>query len=103
MAKDEVMEAFEPGTHASTFGGNPLAGAAVAATINTLIDEGVIRNCEEVGHYLLEGLKALAKKYSFITDIRGKGLILGVELDIDGDAVQREFLKEGIILNCTTG
>jgi acetylornithine/N-succinyldiaminopimelate aminotransferase len=103
VAKDEVMHAFEPGTHASTFGGNPLAAAAVIATINTLIDEGVIRNCEEVGRYLYQGLQSLQKKFSFITDIRGMGLILGVELDVDGDAVQREFLKEGIIMNCTKG
>jgi acetylornithine/N-succinyldiaminopimelate aminotransferase len=103
VAKDEVMQAFEPGTHASTFGGNPLAAAAVVATINTLIDEGVIKNCEEAGRYLYDGLQSLRKKYSFIKDIRGMGLILGVELDIDGDAIQREFMKEGIILNCTKG
>ena len=103
VAKDEVMDAFEPGTHASTFGGNPLAGAAVTATINALIDEGVIKNCEESGRYLFEGLLALKAKFPFIKDLRGMGLILGVELDIDGDAVQKEFMKEGIILNCTKG
>jgi acetylornithine/N-succinyldiaminopimelate aminotransferase len=103
VAKDEVMQAFEPGTHASTFGGNPLAAAAVVATINTLIDEGVIKNCEEMGRYLHGGLQSLQKKYGFIKEIRGMGLILGVELDIDGDAIQREFMKEGIIMNCTKG
>ncbi|HEY3276449.1 MAG TPA: aspartate aminotransferase family protein [Syntrophorhabdaceae bacterium] len=103
VAKDGVMEAFEPGSHASTFGGNPLAAAAVIATINTLIDEGIIKNCEEMGRYLVKGLKSLQEKYSFIKEIRGMGLILGVELDIDGDAVQREFMKEGIIMNCTKG
>ena len=102
-ARDEVMSAFVPGAHASTFGGNPLAGAAVAATINTMIDEGVIKNCEEMGRYLLQGLVSLQKKFSFIKDIRGMGLILGVELDVDGDAIQKEFMKEGIILNCTKG
>jgi acetylornithine/N-succinyldiaminopimelate aminotransferase len=103
VATDEVMEAFEPGTHASTFGGNPLAASAVIATINTLLDEGVIKNCEEVGAYLYQGLQVLKKKYPFIVDIRGMGLIRGVELSIDGDAIQREFMKEGIILNCTKG
>ena len=103
VAKDEVMSAFVPGTHASTFGGNPLAGAAVAATINTLIDEGVVKNCEEMGRYLSQGLESLKAKFSFIREIRGLGLILGVELDIDGDAIQKEFMKEGIILNCTKG
>jgi acetylornithine/N-succinyldiaminopimelate aminotransferase len=103
VARDDVMMAFEPGTHASTFGGNPLAASAVIATINTLLDEGVIKNCEEVGSYLLQGLLVLKKKYPFIVDIRGMGLIRGIELSIDGDAIQREFLKEGIILNCTKG
>ena len=75
----------------------------MAATINTLIDEGVIKNCEEMGRYLYMGLEALKEKFSFIKEIRGMGLILGVELDIDGDAIQKEFMKEGIILNCTKG
>jgi acetylornithine/N-succinyldiaminopimelate aminotransferase len=56
-----------------------------------------------MGKYLQKHLLSLKKKYSFITDVRGKGLIWGIELSIDGDAVQREFLKEGVILNCTKG
>jgi predicted acetylornithine/succinylornithine family transaminase len=103
IAKDAVMTAFEPGTHASTFGGNPLAAAAVTATINTLLEEDVIKNCEETGSYLHKGLTALAKKFPFITDIRGMGLLWGVELSVNGDDIAREFLKEGIILNCTKG
>jgi predicted acetylornithine/succinylornithine family transaminase len=103
VGKDAVMEAFEPGTHASTFGGNPLAAATVTATLNTLLGEGIIKNCKVMGKYLHKHLLSLQKKYPFITDVRGKGLIWGIELSIDGDAVQREFLKEGIILNCTKG
>jgi predicted acetylornithine/succinylornithine family transaminase len=103
VGKDAVMEAFEPGTHASTFGGNPLAAATVTATLNTLLGEGIIKNCNVMGKYLHKHLLSLQKKYPFITEVRGKGLIWGIELSIDGDAVQREFLKEGIILNCTKG
>ncbi|OPY80110.1 MAG: Acetylornithine aminotransferase [Syntrophorhabdus sp. PtaU1.Bin153] len=103
VGKEEVMDAFEPGTHASTFGGNPLAAATVAATLNTLLGEGVIRHCEEMGKYLANRLLSLKEKYPFIVDVRGKGLIWGIELSIDGDAVQKEFLKEGVILNCTKG
>ena len=103
IAKDAVMAAFEPGTHASTFGGNPLAASAVIATINTLLEEDVIRNCAEVGKYLQKGLMALKKKFSFITEIRGMGLIWGVELTANGDEIVKEFLKEGVILNCTKG
>ena len=97
------MTAFEPGTHASTFGGNPLAASAVIATINTLLEEDVIRNCAEVGKYLQKGLIALKKKFPFITEIRGMGLIWGVELTANGDEIVKEFLKEGVILNCTKG
>jgi acetylornithine/N-succinyldiaminopimelate aminotransferase len=103
VGKDAVMEAFEPGTHASTFGGNPLAAATVTATLNTILGEGILKNCTEMGKYLHKHLLSLKKKYPFIIDVRGKGLIWGIELSIDGDAVQREFLKEGIILNCTKG
>ncbi|OPX97925.1 MAG: Acetylornithine aminotransferase [Syntrophorhabdus sp. PtaB.Bin006] len=103
VGKEEVMDAFEPGTHASTFGGNPLAAATVAATLNALLDEGVIRHCEEMGKHLANRLLSLKEKYPFIVDVRGKGLIWGIELSIDGDAVQKEFLKEGVILNCTKG
>jgi acetylornithine/N-succinyldiaminopimelate aminotransferase len=103
IAKDAVMAAFEPGTHASTFGGNPLAASAVIATINTLLEEDVIRHCAEVGQYLQQGLMALKEKFSFITEIRGMGLIWGVELTANGDEIVKEFLKEGVILNCTKG
>ena len=103
VATNAVMSAFVPGTHASTFGGNPLASAAVLATLNTLIDDGVIKNCAESGKYLQNGLLALKKKFPFIVDVRGLGLIWGVELSIDADAAVKEFLEEGIILNCTKG
>ncbi|MDD3846677.1 MAG: aspartate aminotransferase family protein [Syntrophorhabdaceae bacterium] len=103
VATDAAMSAFVPGTHASTFGGNPLASSAVLATLNTLIDDDVIKNCAEVGKYLQKGLLAIKKRFSFIVDVRGLGLIWGIELSIDADAAAREFLQEGIILNCTKG
>jgi predicted acetylornithine/succinylornithine family transaminase len=103
VATNEAMAALEPGTHASTFGGNPLAAAAVVSTINAIIDEDVIRNCEATGAYLQAELLKLKARYPFITDVRGMGLIWGIELSIDGDAVHREFLSQGIILNCTKG
>jgi acetylornithine/N-succinyldiaminopimelate aminotransferase len=103
VATDEVMSAFVPGTHASTFGGNPLASAAVLATLNTIIDDKILKNAVESGEYLYQGLLALQKKFPFVVEIRGIGLIRGIELSLDGDAVAREFLAEGIILNCTKG
>lgn len=103
IATDEIMSAFVPGTHASTFGGNPLASAAVLATLNTIIDDNILKNAVESGDYLYQGLLAIQKKFPFVTEIRGIGLIRGIELTLDGDAVAREFLAEGIILNCTKG
>jgi predicted acetylornithine/succinylornithine family transaminase len=103
VATDAVMSAFVPGTHASTFGGNPLAASAVLATLNTLIDDDIIKNCVESGEYLYKGLLALKKRFPFIVEVRGLGLIRGVELSIDADATAKEFLQEGVILNCTKG
>jgi predicted acetylornithine/succinylornithine family transaminase len=103
IGKEHVMEAFEPGTHASTFGGNPMGAAAITATLNTLIDEGIIKHCEEVGKYLHKGLVSLKKRYPFVVDVRGMGLIWGIELSIDGDELVKEFLKEGVIINCVKG
>jgi len=103
IATDEVMSAFVPGTHASTFGGNPLASAAVLATLNTIIDDKILKNAVESGEYLYQGLLAIQKKFPFVVEVRGMGLILGIEISLDGDAVVREFLAEGIILNCTKG
>ena len=98
IARDHTMAAFEPGTHASTFGGNPLAASAVVATLNTLIDDGVVQNCEKVGKYLFGRLQGLKAKYPIIVDVRGIGLLLGVEFSKDGDKLIKEFLDEGVIL-----
>jgi acetylornithine/succinyldiaminopimelate/putrescine aminotransferase len=103
IAKDPVMEAFVPGTHASTFGGNPLAASAVVATLNVIVYEGILKNCEDVGRYLHERLLSLQKTYPFITDVRGIGLIWGIELSINGDEVLKDFMKEGVMINCTKG
>ncbi|HQE81286.1 MAG TPA: aminotransferase class III-fold pyridoxal phosphate-dependent enzyme, partial [Syntrophorhabdaceae bacterium] len=72
-------------------------------TINTLIDDGIIKHCDGIGRYLYEGLMVLKKRFPFIVDVRGMGLILGIELSINGDEVLREFINEGVILNCTKG
>jgi predicted acetylornithine/succinylornithine family transaminase len=103
VAKDRVMGALEPGTHASTFGGNPLASAAAAATINTILDEGIVAKCEAIGAYLGRGLAALKRKFPFIIDIRGMGLLLGVEFTTDVAPIVRDFLAEGVILSGSKG
>jgi acetylornithine/N-succinyldiaminopimelate aminotransferase len=103
VAKDQVMDAFEPGTHASTFGGNPLAASAVIATLNTIMEDGVVRNCEKMSSYLYQGLLALKKKYPFLIDVRGMGLLLGLEFDVEVGPIVQEFLAEGVILYASKG
>jgi acetylornithine/succinyldiaminopimelate/putrescine aminotransferase len=102
LAKDNVAEAFTPGSHATTFGGNPLACSAAKAALETIIEDGILfENCIRMGDYLTKGLKELKKGFSFIKDIRGKGLLIGMELSIDGRDILMECIKEGLLINCT--
>ncbi len=89
VAKNEVASAFEPGTHASTFGGNPLAMAATRATLDVMLADGFLENVETMGNYFQGRLRDLQMKYPAIKEVRGKGLLIGVELDREvADSVQ---------------
>lgn len=102
LATDEVASSFVPGNHASTFGGNPLAMAVGLAVLNAILNDGILDNCRQLGSYFLERLSALKKKYSStIIDVRGKGLIIGIELSIPGDEIVREVMEKGVLINCT--
>ncbi|MFZ3090133.1 MAG: acetylornithine transaminase [Nitrospirota bacterium] len=102
LAKDNVAEAFAPGSHASTFGGNPLACSAAKAALEVIIEDGILfENCIRMGDYLTKGLKELKKGSSFIKDLRGKGLLIGMELNIDGKDIVMECIKEGLLISCT--
>jgi len=80
IARDEIANTFQPGEHLSTFGGNPVSCAASLATINFLEREGIADQVVEKGKLLKEGLKSLKEKYPIIGDVRGKGLMIGLEL-----------------------
>jgi len=82
LVEDSVAGAFGPGSHASTFGGNPLATAAGVATVKTILADDVLSNCVKMGEYILKKLLALKEKYSFIKNVRGKGLIIGMEVEV---------------------
>jgi acetylornithine/succinyldiaminopimelate/putrescine aminotransferase len=101
LAKEEVAAAFQPGDHASTFGGNPLATAAGVAALDTILKDGVLAKAEEAGAYLKEKLLALKEQYGFIKEVRGKGLILGMELTIPGAGIVSKCLEAGLLINCT--
>lgn len=82
-AKKHVASAFEPGDHGSTFGGNPLACAAGLAVMDTMINNNLVKNSEEMGSYFIDKLSTLANKYDFVKEIRGKGLMIGIQLSIE--------------------
>jgi predicted acetylornithine/succinylornithine family transaminase len=97
----ESASVFEPGEHGSTFGGNPLACAAAFATVKYIIDNDVLGNVQRVGSYLMGRLAELRGKYGFITDIRGRGLLMAVEFDRDiGQDLLSACLERGLLVNC---
>ena len=102
LATDKAAQALTPGSHGSTFGGNPLACAAALASFETLIeDDIIIPAVEMLGRHFLQGLDNLKKKYPFVKDVRGKGLLVGIELDFPGKDIVTACLKEGLLINCT--
>jgi 4-aminobutyrate aminotransferase-like enzyme len=83
ISSDEItasMPFSKPSSSSSSYGGNPLASTAALATIGTILDESLVENSRAVGEYLLNGLRHLQEKYEFIGDVRGRGLLIGVEL-----------------------
>lgn len=98
-----LAERLGPGTHGSTFGGNPLVCAAALAAIRTIAEDGTLENCQTMGAYLAQRLEGLRTKYGFIKDVRGQGLILGMELTIDGAPLVVKAMEKGLLINCTMG
>lgn len=98
MAVDRVAEVFEPGNHASTFGGNPIAATAGVTVLERLLNGGVLENAEKQGLYLRQKLEGLKDKYPVITDIRGVGLIQGIELSVAGSELVGKCIEKGLLL-----
>jgi acetylornithine aminotransferase len=103
LAKEDVAASFTPGSHASTFGGTPLVASAAVATVKTLVEDGVLKNCERVGGYFKDSLLQLKEKYAFIQEVRGIGLLLGLDLSCDGTSVVKKCMDQGFLINCTQG
>ncbi|MFA5073921.1 MAG: acetylornithine transaminase [Nitrospirota bacterium] len=102
LATDKVACAFTPGSHGTTFGGNPLACAAGLAALETLLEDNIIiQSVEHLGRHFLNGLISLQKKHSCIQSVRGKGLLLGMELNCEGKPLVTACLKKGFLINCT--
>ncbi|ALA56835.1 acetylornithine transaminase [Nitrospira moscoviensis] len=102
LAKDSVAAVFTPGTHASTFGGNPLACAAALAVCRVLLEGRMLEQAKRMGEYLAKGLADCKDRHRVVRDVRGRGLLQGMELDIDAKAVVADCLARGILINATS-
>jgi predicted acetylornithine/succinylornithine family transaminase len=103
MARPEIAASLVPGTHASTFGGNPLACAASIATIEAIEQEKLIDNAVRMGRYAVEKLTQLKQKFTAIHGLRGKGLMIGIVLTSPGADIVSKCLEKGLRINCTQG
>jgi len=103
LTRDRIASAFTPGSHASTFGGNPLAMAAALASGETILSDGILENCKKMGAYFLKRLEELRSRHSVIREVRGKGLIIGLELATGGDEIVRKCMDKGVLINCIGG
>jgi predicted acetylornithine/succinylornithine family transaminase len=101
LAKEKIASAFVPGSHGSTFGGNPLACAAACASLRTILDEGIIENSREIGAYFLAKLRDLKQKHPIIVDVRGKGLMIGMVMGAPCADIVMKCMERGLLINCT--
>ncbi|MBP1686096.1 MAG: argD [Deltaproteobacteria bacterium] len=101
VATEEVARSFTTGSHGSTFGGNALTCAVGVAVLHALTEEGVIENCRIQGQYLRERLRRLQTHHDRIRDVRGQGLLLGVELEGPGAPIVDACREAGLLINCT--
>jgi len=99
LATESVAAAFSPGAHASTFGGNPLACAAAVAVCRALLEEQVLDRARQMGEYLAKGLAECKSRHRMVRDVRGIGLLQGMELDIDAKGVVADALSRGLLIN----
>jgi len=101
IARESFADCLSPGLHGTTFGGGPLACAVALEFLSTVEDEHLLENIRERGAQLRSELTRLAAEVDFVREVRGEGLIIGIELTVDGKTYAEAALREGIIINCT--
>jgi len=101
IAKKEFSDLLTPGMHASTFGGGPVICKASLGVFRAIQQEKLLKNCQNMGEYLLEKLNLLKTAYPVIKDIRSMGLMFGVELNIEGKQIVEKCVEQGLLINCT--
>jgi acetylornithine aminotransferase len=103
LATDDVAKVFTPGSHASTFGGNPLVCAAALAVLEAILeDQDLLSQCTRLGEYFMKGLQELQGRCPAVTAVRGLGLLIGVEVTVDARELVHDLRKRGILANATS-
>ncbi len=103
LATDDVAKVFIPGSHASTFGGNPLVCAAALAVLEAILeDQDLLSQCTRLGEYFMKGLQELQGRCPAVTAVRGLGLLIGVEVTVDARELVHDLRKRGILANATS-
>lgn len=100
LASEKVAAAFSPGAHATTFGGTPLVSSVALAVLQTLEEDDILSHAVEMGAYAMAQLSVLKDKHAVIEEVRGKGLMLGVQLSIPGASVVTACMEKGFLINC---
>ncbi len=103
VVQARLAEVLVPGNHASTYGGSPLACAAALAVFRAIEEENLLENVKAMGAYLREKLESLKLKHPIMKEVRGEGMMLGVELTTEGGAIAARCMERGLLINCTAG
>ena len=103
LARPEIAKSLTPGTHASTFGGNPLAAVAGIAMLETIEEDGLLEYAGQAATRFAEHLTELAAQCGQIRQLRQVGMMIGVEMDFEATAIVERCLKQGLLINCTQG
>lgn len=101
VASEKVADVLQPGTHASTYGGNPLVCAAALAVLDVLEKENGLEKARAAGKLLKQKAEELMRQFGIIKDVRGAGTMLGIELDLPGAPVVQSCLEDHVLVNCT--
>ena len=101
LAKDAVASAFQPGDHGSTFGGNPLACAAAIASLEVILEDNLLEHTRKTGTYLINQITDLVKNYDFIKEVRGAGLMVGIEFEEPCREFALKLMDKGLLVSCT--
>lgn len=103
LTTPQIAPSLRPGMHAATFGGNPLAARAGIATIQMIEEQGLLARAKALGEQFRSKLEPLVERLPFVSEYRGKGLMIGLELDVEGAPVVQNAMERGLLINCTQG